>query len=100
MHVKVNCNMTILRQYISKEYAQTMKKGKINGYELLVYKDGCKPGYFIPNFTIFGEGFPFSEMYINEHVFILDLMDNAIHYEPIKFNWRKDCNPRHKYKRY
>lgn len=64
-------------KYIPKEYAQTIKKGKINGYELLIYKDGGKPGYFIPNFSIFGEGFPFNEMYINEHVFILDLMDNA-----------------------
>lgn len=62
-------------KYIPKEYAQTIKKGRINGYELLIYKDGGKPGYFIPNFSIFGEGFPFSEMYINEHVFILDLMD-------------------------
>ena len=62
-------------KYIPEEYAQTIKKGKINGYELLIYKDGGKPGYFIPNFSIFGEGFPFSEMYINEHVFILDLMD-------------------------
>ena len=64
-------------KYIPKEYAQTIKKGKINGYELLIYKDGGKPGYFIPNFSIFGEGFPFREMYINEHVFILDLMDNG-----------------------
>ena len=64
-------------KYIPKEYAKTIKKGKINGYELLIYKDGGKPGYFIPNFTIFGEGFPFHEMYINEHVFILDLMDNG-----------------------
>ena len=64
-------------KYIPKEYAQTIKKGKINGYELLIYKDGGKPGYFIPNFSIFGEGFPFSEMYINEHVFMLDLMDNG-----------------------
>ena len=64
-------------KYIPKEYAQTIKKGKINGYELLIYKDGGKPGYFIPNFSIFGEGFPFNEMYINEHVFILNLMDNA-----------------------
>jgi type I restriction enzyme S subunit len=62
-------------KYIPEEYAQTIKKGKINGYELLIYKDGGKPGYFIPNFTIFGEGFPFNEMYINEHVFLLDLMD-------------------------
>ncbi len=64
-------------KYIPQKYAQTIKKGKINGYELLIYKDGGKPGYFIPNFSIFGEGFPFSEMYINEHVFILDLMDNG-----------------------
>ena len=62
-------------KYIPKEYARTIKRGKINGYELLIYKDGGKPGYFIPHFSIFGEGFPFSEMYINEHVFILDLMD-------------------------
>ena len=62
-------------KYIPEEYAQTIKKGKINGYELLIYKDGGKPGYFIPTFTIFGEGFPFNEMYINEHVFLLDLMD-------------------------
>ena len=62
-------------KYIPEEYAQTIKKGKINGYELLIYKDGGKPGYFIPNFTIYGEGFPFNEMYINEHVFLLDLMD-------------------------
>ena len=52
-------------KYIPEEYAKTIKKGKINGYELLIYKDGGKPGYFIPNFTIFGEGFPFSEMYIS-----------------------------------
>ena len=64
-------------KYIPEEYAKTIKKGKINGYELLIYKDGGKPGYFIPNFTIFGEGFPFHKMYINEHVFILDLMDNG-----------------------
>lgn len=64
-------------KYIPKEYAQTIKKGKVRGYELLIYKDGGKPGYFIPNFSIFGEGFPFEEMYINEHVFMLDLMDNG-----------------------
>ena len=64
-------------KYIPKEYAKTIKKGKINGYELLIYKDGGKPGYFIPNFTIFGEDFPFKEMYVNEHVFILDLMNKG-----------------------
>ena len=29
-------------KYIPREFAQTMKKGKIEGYELLMYKDGGK----------------------------------------------------------
>ena len=59
-------------KYVTEEYAASMKKGKINGYELLIYKDGGKPGYFIPNFAIFGEGYPYDEMCLNEHVFKLD----------------------------
>jgi type I restriction enzyme S subunit len=54
-----------------------MKKGEIKGYELLIYKDGGKPGYFIPNFSIFGEGFPFERMYLNEHVFKLDFFNRG-----------------------
>ena len=59
-------------KFVSEEYAASMKRGKINGYELLIYKDGGKPGYFIPNFSIFGEGYPYKEMCLNEHVFKLD----------------------------
>ena len=59
-------------KYVTEEYASTMKKGIINGYELLIYKDGGKPGYFIPNFAIFGEGYPYDKMCLNEHVFKLD----------------------------
>ena len=59
-------------KFITEEFAASMKRGKINGYELLIYKDGGKPGYFIPNFAIFGEGYPYDEMYLNEHVFKLD----------------------------
>lgn len=59
-------------KYIPAEYASTLKSGKVNGYELLIYKDGGKPGYFIPNYSIFGEGYPFDECYLNEHVFKLD----------------------------
>jgi type I restriction enzyme S subunit len=62
-------------KYIPKDFAKSMKKGSIQGYELLIYKDGGKPGYFIPNFSIFGEEFPYKEMYINEHVFLLDFED-------------------------
>ena len=64
-------------KYIPNDFASTTVKGKINGYELLIYKDGGKPGYFIPNYTIFGDGFPFKEMFINEHVFKLDLFDRG-----------------------
>ena len=64
-------------KYISEEYAASLKTGKINGYELLIYKDGGKPGYFIPNYSIFGEGYPFEECYLNEHVFKLDFGDKG-----------------------
>ena len=59
-------------KYITADFAGTMKKGIIKGYELLIYKDGGKPGYFIPNFSIFGEGYPYEDMTLNEHVFSLD----------------------------
>ncbi len=64
-------------KYIPKEYAETLKTGKVNGYELLIYKDGGKPGYFIPNYSIFGEGYPFEECFLNEHVFKLDFGNNG-----------------------
>lgn len=64
-------------KYITEEYAASLKTGKVNGYELLIYKDGGKPGYFIPNYSIFGEGYPFEECFLNEHVFKLDFDDKG-----------------------
>ncbi len=64
-------------KYITEAYASTLKTGKVNGYELLIYKDGGKPGYFIPNYSIFGEGYPFDDCYLNEHVFKLDFGDKG-----------------------
>lgn len=64
-------------KYIPQDFALSMKKGKIEGYELLLYKDGGKPGTFIPHFSMFGEGFPYEEFYINEHVFKLDFNDRG-----------------------
>lgn len=55
-------------KFISFEYAKQMKKGIVHGYELLVYKDGVG----IPNFSIYGEDYPFKEFAINEHVFLID----------------------------
>ncbi len=59
-------------KYISEEYASTLKTGKVNGYELLIYKDGGRPGFFIPNYSIFGEGYPYDTCFLNEHVFKVD----------------------------
>lgn len=66
-------------KYVTEEYFCKMKKGIVKGYELLIYKDGGKPGYFMPNFSMFGDGFPFEKFAINEHVFLLD-------FENIRFN--------------
>ena len=69
-HVKGMCAYDYSKtKYINCEFAAKLKTGKINGYELMIYKDGGKPGYFIPNFSIFGEGYPFENCYLNEHVF-------------------------------
>jgi type I restriction enzyme S subunit len=46
----------------------------------LIYKDGGKPGYFIPNFSIFGEGFPYERMALNEHVFLLDFWNRGYNF--------------------
>jgi type I restriction enzyme S subunit len=62
-------------KFVSEDFASKMKRGSVKGYELLIYKDGGKPGTFIPHFTIFGEGYPFDRFFINEHVFLLDFFD-------------------------
>lgn len=76
-HVKGMCTYDYSKtKYINCEFAAKLKTGKINGYELMIYKDGGKPGYFIPNFSIFGEGYPFENCYLNEHVFKIDFDGN------------------------
>lgn len=64
-------------KYIPKDFAAKMKTGAVNGYELMLYKDGGKPGTFIPHFSMFGEGFPYKTFFINEHVFKLDFYDHG-----------------------
>ena len=67
-------------KYITQEFADKMNRGHIKGYELLIYKDGGTPGHFIPRYSIFGNGFPFDTMTINEHVFKLDFNDKAFNF--------------------
>ena len=43
--------------------------------DVLVYKDGGKPGNFVPHVSAFGEGFPVAEATINEHVYRVRSVD-------------------------
>ena len=72
-------------KYIPVDFAAKQKTGKVNGYELMIYKDGGKPGEFHPNFSMFGEGYPFDEFFINEHVFKLDFGDRG--YNEFAYFW-------------
>jgi type I restriction enzyme S subunit len=38
---------------------------------VLLYKDGGRPGEYEPHVSMFGDGFPFEECSINEHVYRL-----------------------------
>jgi len=58
-------------KYVPVEFFNKMNRGIVKDYDILIYKDGGLPGTFIPKFSMFGEGFPFSTFCINEHVFRL-----------------------------
>ncbi|MGP3725833.1 restriction endonuclease subunit S [Cereibacter sphaeroides] len=54
---------------IPRDFFETMRKGRLSDGDILVYKDGGKPGELRPAVTYVSEGFPFEEACINEHVF-------------------------------
>jgi len=56
-------------KYVPHEYFQSMKKGHVENRDVLLYKDGGRPGEFEPHVTLVGDGFPFDTCAINEHVY-------------------------------
>jgi type I restriction enzyme S subunit len=58
-------------KYVPKTFYSAMKRGKFENYDVLLYKDGGKPGQFEPHVSLFGDGFPYQVMCINEHVYRL-----------------------------
>jgi type I restriction enzyme S subunit len=58
-------------KYIPKEFFESMTKGHIKSRDVLLYKDGGRPGVFEPHLTLVGDGFPFAVCAINEHVYRL-----------------------------
>jgi type I restriction enzyme S subunit len=60
-------------KYVPEDYFASMKQGVIEDYDILLYKDGGRPGNFEPHVSMFGRGFPFDRMCINEHVYRIRL---------------------------
>ena len=56
-------------KFVPYDFAVQMKRGVLTSRDVLVYKDGGKPGTFIPHVGMFGGGFPYNHMVINEHVY-------------------------------
>jgi type I restriction enzyme S subunit len=58
-------------KYVPVEFYEAMKKGHIQSHDVLLYKDGGRPGEYEPHVSMFGDGFPFDKCSINEHVYRL-----------------------------
>ncbi len=58
-------------KYVSAEFYEEMRKGHIESRDVLLYKDGGRPGEYEPHVSMFGDGFPFEKCCINEHVYRL-----------------------------
>jgi type I restriction enzyme S subunit len=50
-------------------FAERMRRGVLIDDDVLVYKDGGKPGNFVPHVSAFGHKFPVGAATINEHVY-------------------------------
>ncbi|EIP98083.1 restriction endonuclease S subunit [Opitutaceae bacterium TAV1] len=58
-------------KFVPEEFFAKMSSGKVQHFDVLLYKDGGKPGEFRPRVGMFGHDFPFEAFGINEHVFRL-----------------------------
>lgn len=58
-------------RFVPTEFFSSMRKGVVADRDVLLYKDGGRPGQFEPHVAMFGDGFPFKRFCINEHVYRL-----------------------------
>jgi len=58
-------------KFVPLEFHEGMKKGHIQSHDVLLYKDGGRPGEYEPHVSMFGDSFPFEKCSINEHVYRL-----------------------------
>jgi type I restriction enzyme S subunit len=58
-------------KFVPVEFYEGMNKGHLESHDVLIYKDGGRPGEYEPHVSLFGDGFPFEKCCINEHVYRL-----------------------------
>jgi type I restriction enzyme S subunit len=58
-------------RFVPRPFFEDMSRGHACDGDVLLYKDGGRPGEFEPHITMVGKGFPFSVFCINEHVYRL-----------------------------
>ena len=56
-------------KFIPDDYYDKLRRGRLADRDVLLYKDGGRPGQFEPHVSMIGEGFPFDRAAINEHVY-------------------------------
>jgi type I restriction enzyme S subunit len=75
---------------VPQDYAVAMRRGRLQDRDVLVYKDGGRPGNFVPHISAFGLGFPVAEAVLNEHVYRVrtgDGIAQATLYWMLRSNW-------------
>ncbi|MCS7206308.1 MAG: restriction endonuclease subunit S [Leptospiraceae bacterium] len=73
-HIDNNGNISLKNpKYISSEFFNKMKKGKINLFDILLCKDGAKTGK-----VAYIKNLPIEKMAINEHLFIIRSKDDDL----------------------
>ena len=58
-------------KFVDRIFFDKLARGVVESEDVLLYKDGGKPGEFKPRVSMFGHDFPYKEFAINEHVFRL-----------------------------
>ncbi len=53
--------------FVDERYRNFMTSGRIEDNDILIYKDGA----YVGKATLFRDGFPYDEAYVNEHVFLV-----------------------------
>ena len=61
---------------VTQEFFGKMKKGILHDRDILIYKDGA----YIGKTSLFQDGFPHQQAAVNEHVFLLHMLDEALQY--------------------